>query len=391
MICSRRAVLRLGLGGFVTGVAPTAVATEPVWIGPPDVDEFTVLGDEIITIGDRIRALDSTTGQELRSARLRKPSTAEGPDTITATGSTILFGWYVWYGDVHISCVNARSLQIEWQQRIKIIDRERENIPYVVPLIASDAVFVVITNKQSENLFRLGRNDGRIVWSRYVPRFTVRRSLAWHANRLLVRSRVKRGAQAFGDLYAIDPATGSTLWQIRLEGQDDAQGDTMLIAGNRAYIAAPVPPGEGVKLHIVDLAAGSLVNSITIDRLGDPFAYRDGIVYFGGSTPTAWDAAAQRPIWRVDVGERRARVVYVTDAVLDVARQRIYLGESDHSFLVLSATDGAVLGSVDVRRGYTSPNIMAVYGAHRMRLVRDLLLVGAGERRLFAYGTASLF
>jgi hypothetical protein len=33
---------------------------------------------------------------------------------------------------------------------------------------------------------------------------------------------------------------------------------------------------------------------------------------------------------------------------------------------------------------------MALYGASRLRLVRDVLLVGAGDRRLLAFATASL-
>jgi hypothetical protein len=72
-------------------------------------------------------------------------------------------------------------------------------------------------------------------------------------------------------------------------------------------------------------------------------------------------------------------------------RRRIYLGEYEDSFYVLSAADGAVVGSVDVRRGHTNPTrLMGAYGASRLRLARDLLIVGAGDRRLFAFATASL-
>jgi outer membrane protein assembly factor BamB len=390
MMWSRRALFRLGVGGLIVGRGSRAAAAEPQWTGPQDVDAFTVLGDEIVTVGSYVRVLDSATGKERRSARLQRASGSQGPDTVAATESTILFGSYVWHDDVYITCVDPRSLQTDWQRRMKIVESERENIPWVCPLVSPEGVFVLITNKSSVNLFRLRRDKGETLWSRYIERFTVRRALAWHANRLLVRSRVKRGAQAFGDLHAIDPATGSTVWQLRLEGQDMARGDTMLIAGNRAYIAAPVPPGEGCRLHIVDLAAGSLASSFTVDRLGDPFAYHDGVVYFGGNTPTAWDIAAERPIWRTDLRQRNGRLLAISDAVLDAARQRIYLGELDHSFFILSSTDGTVLGSVDVRRGYTSPKLMALYGAGPLRLMRDLLLVGAGDRRLFAFATASL-
>ena len=390
MICSRRTLLRLGLGPLVVAAQSTAAAVEPVWTGPDDVDAFSVLGDDIVTAGDYLRVLDSTTGQQQRSGRLRRPSNAEGPEEIAVSASTIVFGWYVWYDDVYIFCADPRTLRVEWQRRIKIVERERENIPYVYPLVTADGIFVLISNKSSENLFRLRRDNGNIVWSRHIGRFAVRRAVAWHGNRLLVRSRVTRGAQASGDLHSIDPDTGSTMWQLRLEGHDQARGDMTLIVDRRGYIAAPVYPGQASRLHIVDLAAGSLIKSVTIERLGEPFAYDDGIIYFGGNTPTALDVATQRPIWRTDLMRRDGRLLSISDAVFDAARRRIYIGEFHSSFFVLSSTDGAVLGSIDVRRGATSPKLMALYGAGPMMLLRDLLLVGAGDRRLLSFATAAL-
>jgi outer membrane protein assembly factor BamB len=390
MICSRRTLLRLGLAGVIVGARSTATAAEPVWTGPDDVDAFAVLGDEIVTVGDYVRVLDSTTGQQRLSGRLRRPSNAEGPEDITVSESTVVFGWYVWYDDVYIVCADPRSSKVEWQRRIKIVERERENIPYVYPLVTADGIFVLISNKSSENLFRLRRDNGDIVWSRHIERFAVRRALAWHGNRLLVRCRFTRGAQASGDLHSINPDTGSTMWRLRLEGHDQVSGDMTLVVDSRGYIAAPVYPGQACRLHIVDLAAGSLIKSVTIDRLGEPFAHNTGIIYFGGNTPTAWDVATERILWRADLTRHKGRLLHISDAVLDAARQRIYIGELHSSFFVLSATDGTVLGSVDVRRGATSPKMMALYGAGPMTLLRNLLLVGAGDRRLLAFATASL-
>src|SRR5262249_50811416 len=161
--------------------------------------------------------------------------------------------------------------------------------------------------------------------------------------------------QASGYLHAIDPVTGTKIWRIRLEGHDDGGDDTTLIVGDRAYIAAPVHPGESCRLHIVDLLAGVLIKSLTIDRLSEPFAYYDGVVYFGGNTPTAWDAAREAIVWRTDLRSRDGRVLNITGTpVLDMARRRIYLGETRDSFFALSASDGAALNRVDVRRGRTS-------------------------------------
>jgi hypothetical protein len=388
----RRTFLGLGAAGVLAGLVSPIAAAEPVWIDSRETNGFELFGEEVLTVGSHLRTIDPMTGQERRSARLRRPSSAEGPPTITVSASAIVFGWYVWYEDLHILCADPQSLQIRWQRRFSVTERERGGgVPQVLPLVRPNGVFVLIAHKHSENLFRLRLENGETVWSRYIERFAVEAPLAWHNNRLLVRSRVTRGADASGDLYAIDPVTGATIWRIRLEGHDDGGDDTVLIVGNRAYIAAPVYPGESCRLHIVDLLAGVMIKSLTIDRLSEPFAYHDGVVYFGGNTPTAWDATREAILWRTDLRGREGRVLYITrEPVFDITRRRIYLGETRDSFFVLSASGGAVLNRVDVRRGRTSANIMAVYGAFRLRLIRDLLLVGAGDQRLLAFSTASL-
>ena len=129
MICSRRALLRLGTAGLVCGWASGTAAAEPIWTGTPDVDEFALLGDEIVTVGEYLRILEAATGRERRSARLRRPAHAEGPATVGAIPSAVVFGWYVWHEDVHVLCADPRSLALRWQRRIQISERERENVP----------------------------------------------------------------------------------------------------------------------------------------------------------------------------------------------------------------------------------------------------------------------
>jgi outer membrane protein assembly factor BamB len=389
---SRRAFFRFGAGALLTSASSSAAAgPEPVWVAASEIGEFTILDDKIVAVGSHLRVLDPATGQERQSAPLRRPGHAEGPVTVAASASTLVFGWYIWHEDVHVLCADPRSLTVRWRRRIPIIEAERENVPEVLPLVRPDGIFVFVSNKFSENLFRLRPDDGEIVWSHYLERFGAIAPLVWHNNRLLVRTRVVRGANASGDLHAIDPTNGSTLWRLRLEGQPDGGRDSIFISGAQAYIASPIRPGESTRLYLLDIAAGAIIKSLTIDRLSEPFAYRDGIVYFGGSTPTAWDATREEIVWRADLRERQGKVIFVShEPVLDIARRRIYLGESEHSFFVLSSSDGTVLNRVDVRRGRTSGNIMTVYGAFRLRLIRDLLLVGTGDHRAMAFSTASL-
>jgi len=153
----------------------------------------------------------------------------------------------------------------------------------------------------------------------------------------------------------------------------------MLISGDRAYIASPVYPGESVRLHIVDLAAGAIVKSLAVDRLGEPFAYAEGIVYFGGNAPIAWDVAGERSIWRADLRD-------VTAGCWRSPMRswtRVGDGFTSASSMTPSCCPPPTAPSSLGRRtaGHTKPtNIMATYGAYRLRLTRDLLIVAAGDR-----------
>jgi hypothetical protein len=108
---SRRTFLRVGAAGLIGSGPSSTVAAEPVWSGPRDVDEFSIHGDEILTVGSSLRAFDAATGQERRAVRLRRPSDVEGPATVASTDSAIVFGWYVWHEDLYILCADPRSLQ----------------------------------------------------------------------------------------------------------------------------------------------------------------------------------------------------------------------------------------------------------------------------------------
>src|SRR5262245_45604858 len=169
---SRRSFIHFGAAALVGSVSPAAAA-EPVWIAEQGVGEFAVVGDEIISAGSHLRALDIASGQQRRSARLNRQSDAEGPARVTATARLVVFGWYVWHGDVYVSCFDPQLLTVRWRRRIAIVDAERENVPQVFPLIRPEAVFVFVSNKFSENLFRLRSDNGDIVWSRYIPRYGV--------------------------------------------------------------------------------------------------------------------------------------------------------------------------------------------------------------------------
>src|SRR5262249_9086383 len=146
-IMRRRTFLRLGAAGLVGGLASPVIAAEPLWVDTRETNVFESFGDEILTVGSSLRTIDPTSGTERRSARLRRPSGAEGPARLIAS-PLIAFGWYVWYEGVDIVCVNPQSFQIRWQRRVRITEEEREGgVPMVFPLVRPDGFFVLIAHK----------------------------------------------------------------------------------------------------------------------------------------------------------------------------------------------------------------------------------------------------
>jgi outer membrane protein assembly factor BamB len=130
-----------------------------------------------------------------------------------------------------------------------------------------------------------------------------------------------------------------------------------------------------------------MISDRVVQKLREPFAQNDGVVYFGTETPAAWDTNNDRVVWRSRlIRPNSAGPAIVPGGVLDVARRRIYLGDATDSLYKVAATDGATIERVDLRAGYTNParGINSGYGVRRMQLIGERLVIGTEDGRLLA-------
>jgi outer membrane protein assembly factor BamB len=260
--------------------------------------------------------------------------------------------------------------------------------PGVFAVVRDDAVFVLLSGKRGENLLRLRPDTGETVWSRTIERFILGVPLAWYDGRLLVQSRItQHHPNGHGHYQAIDAMTGTTIWRLRFEGTAHFWDEAPLIVGDHAYLSSELRPGPSNHLYVIDIARGTMISDRVVQKLREPFAQNDGVVYFGTETPAAWDTNNDRVVWRSRlIRPNSAGPAIVPGGVLDVARRRIYLGDATDSLYKVAATDGATIERVDLRAGYTNParGINSGYGVRRMQLIGERLVIGTEDGRLLA-------
>ena len=388
MKCSRRSFIALFASAALSRLSRSD-ALEANWVVRNEVvDAWALGGGELIAAGSRLMVFEPVAGQERRSTRLSPPSTPARILAITATPAAIVFGWYGWHGEGRVVCADPQSLKIRWQRRFVWPDDERELSPGVFAAVRDDAILVLLSGKHGENLFRLRLDTGETTWSRRVERFVLGVPLVWHADRLLVLSRVTQHyPNGHGHYQAIDPKTGMTIWRVRFDGTAGFWDDTPLIVGDQAYLTSETSPGPSNHLYVIDISNGVAIAQRIVQGLREPFAEHEGIVYFGTATPAAWEAKTERVVWRSRLTRPySAGPSIVPGGVLDTSRRRIYLGDSTDSLYKLSAADGRTIDRVDLRTGYVNParGINSGYGVRRMQLVDDRLVIGTEDGRLLA-------
>ena len=391
MKLNRRSFIALCTAGAVT--APRRADTvKRYWTLPGDIDAWAVSSGEIFAVGSRLVVVDPVTGRELRTARLCPPPAAARVLSVTATPTAVVFGWYGWKGEGRIVCADSRSLKARWQRKLPWPDEERELSPGVFAVVRDDAVFVLLSGKRGENLFRLRLDTGETAWSRKIDRFVLGVPLVWRDGRLLVQSRVtQHHPNGHGHYQAIEATTGTTLWQLKFEGMADFWDDPPLVLDDHAYLTTEIRPGPSNHLYVIDVARGVMVSHRPVQALREPFAEHDGIVYFGTDTPAAWDPKSDRVIWRSRlILPNSVAPAIVPNGVLDAARTRIYLGGATDSLYKISSLDGTTIERVDLRTGYVNParGLNSGYGVRRMQLIDERLVIGTEDGRLVALAVA---
>ena len=164
MKCSRRSFLGLLATGILSR-ARSSAAVEGLWTAYGDFDAWALSNREIVAVGSRLVILDSTSGQQLRTANLSPPPAPDRVLGVTATPTAIVFGWYGWKGEGRIVFADPQSLRIRWHRRIEWPDDERELSPGIFAVVRDNAIFVLLSGKRGENLLRLSPDTGETVWS----------------------------------------------------------------------------------------------------------------------------------------------------------------------------------------------------------------------------------
>ena len=370
-------------------------AVEPNWVERTErVEAWVASGTDIVGVGSRLVVFDLPTGRQRRSARVSPPSAPEYVLAVTATPA-LVFGWYGWHGEGRVVCADPESLKIRWQRKFRWPDEEREHsLVGVFPIARDEGLFVLLSGKRGENLFKLRPDTGATVWTRNIERFVMGVPPVWHDGRLLVLSRItEHYPKGHGHYQAIDPSTGATIWRQQFAGTGALWDDIPLIVGNHAYLTSALAPGPSNPLYVIDLSNGALVSQRMVQRLRHPFVEHDGIIYFGTDRPTAWNINTETVVWQTQLTRQYSTGPAITPGgVLDASRRLIYLGDSSELLYKLSATDGKTLDTFNLRTGYVdiTRGLNTGYGVRRMELVGDRLVIGTEDRRLLAFSAASL-
>lgn len=213
------------------------------------------------------------------------------------------------------------------------------------PIVAEG---VLVIGNSDHTVYALNAADGTEVWS-YDAGAPVWGTPAYHDGTVLVGSGPDDDQKA---LTAFDLESGDVRWQRDL----NANQLSPAIADGRAYFA------EG-DLYAVDVASGSTVWTQDVGGKTSP-AVADGVVYVGsgGARPTnsgagrvfAFDAADGARVWRARIDEKVTKRCQQT-----VADGRVLVGGHQGTLFALDAQNGDVAWRYSVGDGILSSPAVA--------------------------------
>ena len=152
-----------------------------------------------------------------------------------------------------------------------------------------------------------------------------------------------------GQLYALDPSTGATLWSA--SGGGGTWNSSPVVGGGRVYVTS-----YGGTVHAFSAATGSSLWTVSTDgRYISSPTLADGRLYVAsGGTAYAFDAATGATVWRARVSDRE-----VGSTAPTVAAGRVHLNMDDRRLVTLDASTGAVLWSAPLHE-YGAQGVPAV-------------------------------
>ena len=236
-------------------------------------------------------------------------------------------------------------LQRVWSARVGPI--QRGDVPTSEPVIGGGRIFTLAGN----GILAATRLDGRVEWTRaLVPEPEANREgfgggVALGETRLYVTT-------GFGEVYAVDPDTGETIWVERFDAPFRSAptfAGNRVIVRNQADRAFGLDAGTGRQVWQVQGAVGSEGTASTA-----PAALVDGvaIIPFSSGEVIAVTAQNGRQRWATNLGTGRR----------DLARG-----------VISDITAGPVVSGIEVFVGNQTGSILALDGrtADRRWLVAD--------------------
>ena len=366
------------------------------------VGNWVVRGDEVYMVGRNLSAHNLLTGQALRTIKLPQDygntTLGEISPEVAVTNSDLVFAWYDFKGEFkekegRIFCYDPKTLRLRWRRSLPLQKDVLEVAPTFSVVIDGNHLYALAIGKEGQNLFKLRLLDGETIWSATVEKYVKGVPLILNDGKLLVRSIVSSShPNQFGYFQAINPGTGKTAWQVRIDGVS-VFDDPPLISSDRAYMTSEAVLSEPDHFYTIDLRRGKIISHQRVRLLRAPFAEHEGLLYFGGNTPAAFDPGQRKIVWQTDLrGPQGLGTPVGALAILDPERQEIYLGDSERDLYVLSSATGQVKEKVNIR-GYWRGDFLfsplkaffGSYGVKKLELTKEFLLVGTVDSSLFVF------
>jgi outer membrane protein assembly factor BamB len=357
------------------------------------VGHFAPRGDEVFTIGDELAVYHAASGQRLRRVALPRDfgniTNGQLAPELVVTPTALLVGWYDFAVEIgSVSCFDPSSLALRWEQRVAW-PWDATLRPTFAVAADGEHAYAVAVGKPGHNVFKFRLADGQLTWARALAAIPTPDRLVLHDRALIVASRHTLADVEHVQLDAVETDGGTRRWRATLSGST-LLGVSPLVLGAHGYTALYRRPG-GLSLYAVRLDDGVTTRTdIGEDMDGRPVAEHDGILYFGGLTPFAYDRRAARVRWTA-AGDREMSAG--AHGRFDAGRRLLHVGDPWHYVYAVDAETGQVVRRtrIDTYVRYELNPVKALfgsYGARRLELHQGLVFVGTADSSLFVFRPA---
>jgi len=250
-----------------------------------------------------------------------------------------------------LSAANANRLDVAWAA-------PTGNFVWSSPVVANGIVYAGSDDKR---LYALDTATGSTLWMTNVG--VPFENAAAVANGILY-------VAALGTLYAFDAATGTQKWSV-LIGVGAGSYSSPVIANGVVYVGSY----DG-NLYAYDANSGaSKWNATTGNEITSSPAVANGLVYAGSldGKVYAWNATTGANVWATPLNQQQPPQIYSSPAIAD---GRLFIGAHDSKLYALNANSGAILWSAATGQQIDVSSPATAYG---------MVFVGSFDGKLYAY------